>query len=275
VEEAAQGIFNVVNENMAAAMKVHAAEQGKDPRRSSLVAFGGAAPAHAYAVARKLKITELVCPRGAGVASALGFLAAPISFEFAQSYIGRLDQIDLGHLEEVYANLEAQGREMLLQAGVPAEHIQRVRSGDMRYVGQGHEITVSVPSEALQGMDVAALKQNYYSTYETLYGHAHHDVPIEFLTCRVVVSGPRPQVNLEKFEHDPDSVITARKGARQAFFAEASGYVDATVYDRYALRAGAAFSGPAIIEERESTAIVPPGASVNVDEYQNLVIHLE
>jgi N-methylhydantoinase A len=275
VEEAAQGIYDVVNENMSAAMKVHSAEQGKDPRRSSVVAFGGAAPAHAYAVARKLKVTELICPRGAGVASALGFLSAPISFEFAQSYIGRLDQIDLAHLEEVYANLEAQGREMLLQAGVPAAQIERVRSGDMRYVGQGHEITVGVPSDNLQAAAVDSLKNSYYSTYEALYGHAHHDVPIEFLTCRVVVSGPRPAVNLEKFEHDPGSVDTARKGERQAFFAEANGYVTATIYDRYALRAGAAFTGPAIIEERESTAIVPPGAAVTVDEYQNLIIRLD
>jgi N-methylhydantoinase A len=275
LEEAAQGIFNVVNENMAAAMKVHAAEQGKDPRRSSLVAFGGAAPAHAYAVARKMKITELICPRGAGVASALGFLSAPISFEFAQSYIGRLDQIDLVHLEEVYANLEAQGRQMLLQAGVPGQQIQRLRQGDMRYVGQGHEITVSVPSDDLRGVALDSLKDSYYSTYEALYGHAHHDVPIEFLTCRVVVSGPRPEVNLERFEHDPESVNRARKGERPAYFAEANGFVTATVYDRYALRAGAVFTGPAIIEERESTAIVPPGASVTVDEYQNLIIRLE
>jgi N-methylhydantoinase A len=274
VEEAAQGIFNVVNENMAAAVKVHAAEQGKDPRNYSLVAFGGAGPAHAYAVARTLKIKELIFPRGAGVASALGFLAAPISFEFAQSFIGRLSQVNMEDLDAVFEGLERQGREMLAQAGVDAGETIYERSMDMRYVGQGHEITVEVPPGELTSQAVALLEQNFYQTYRDLYGHAHDDVPLELLTCRVIVRGPKPKVNLERFAYDASSVERACKRMRPAFFAEAGGFVETPVYDRYELRAGASFVGPAIIEERDSTVIIPSGSKANVDEFHNLIVQL-
>ena len=186
-----------------------------------------------------------------------------------------MDQIAKDLIVNVYEDLEAQGRDMLMQAGVSTDLIRNERSADMRYIGQGHEINVGLPTESPADNFINDLEENFYEAYGKLYGHAHRDVPIEILTCRVIVTGPKPTVNLERFPPEKESVKVARKGEREAFFLEADGYVSAAVYDRYTLRSGATFSGPAIIEERESTVVVPPGMIVTIDEYQNLIMQLE
>ena len=148
VTRAAQGIHEVVNENMATAARMHAAEQGVDIRGSALVAFGGAGPVHAYRVAKLLGVTRVVCPLGAGVMSSIGMLVAPRSFDSVQSYISRLDGVDWDHVSSIYEVMESSAVELLTAAGVEAGDIRMERSADMRYVGQGFEIVVPVPAES-------------------------------------------------------------------------------------------------------------------------------
>lgn len=272
VTDAARGIVDVVNENMVSAAKVHVAEQGADPSQYTLMAFGGAGPVHAQAIAKALKIRTIVCPRGAGVASALGFLSSPVSFEYAKSYIHPLEGLDVADLSTLFDDLARQGRETLEKAGIAAADVHYETSLDMRHIGQGHEITV--PFDWMGGgaeLSVPALKAAFLKVYEDLYGHAHDDVPIELMTCRLIASGPQPHIDLPVAAEDRDAE-RARKGARQAYFETAGGYVDTPVYDRERLLAGASFEGPAIVEEAESTVIVPPGSSVSIDKYQNLTV---
>lgn len=265
----ASGIYEVVNESMISATRVHVAERGEDPRRYMLVAFGGAGPVHAHAVVKALKSPGFICPPSAGVASALGFLTAPIAFDFGRSYIARLDRVDAADLESVYQAMETEARAVLATASVPDKQIEVTRSADVRHVGQGHEISVRLPEGSI---DAESIRGAFYAEYERLFGHAHRDVPVEMLTCRLRASGPKPQIDLQAPPSDPQSAERAYKGTRPVYFKDAGGFLETSTYDRLLLAPGARLAGPAIVEEIDCTIVVPPGMEANLDHDQNLVV---
>jgi N-methylhydantoinase A/oxoprolinase/acetone carboxylase beta subunit len=276
VTEAAYGIYQVVNENMISATRVHVAERGADPRRLKLIAFGGAGPVHAHQIARAMKTPGYICPASAGVTSALGFLTAPASFEFARTFIARLSQESLAKLDEVFGELEAEGRAVLAEAGVDQGEMHFVRQADLRHVGQGHEIVVTLPDARLAEVDLdQELRPRFYKRYEEIYGHAHHHLALEITTCRLTASGPRPQVRLPESQVNNGRVEQAVKGYRRAYFADLGGFVETAIYDRYQLGAGMNFAGPAIVEEIDSTAVIGPEATVTVDRFANLIVSLK
>ncbi len=273
VPEAAWGIYQIVNENMISATRVHIAERGEDPRRLTLLAFGGAGPLHAYAIARALKMRGYICPAGAGVTSALGLLTAPAAFDLAHTFVARITPQTLPELDQVYAALEAEGRARLAEAGVADAEMRFERSADMRHRGQGHEIVVDLPWPRLAEIDLDRdLRPHFYARYELVYGHAHTHLDLEVMTCRVRASGPRPAVALPHARRTNGDLAQARKGDRQAYLPDHGGFSSMPVYDRYLLPAGAVLTGPAIVEEKDSTTIVGPGTTGRVDEYLNLIV---
>ena len=274
--EAAHGVYQVVNENMISATRVHLSERGEDPRRLKLMGFGGAGPVHAHQIARALKMQGYIIPTSAGVASALGFLTAPIAFDFARTYMGRLTQDLHVRLDEVFAEMVEEGRATLANAGVLASEMRFMKAADLRHVGQGHEITVPLPDGLLADVSLDdTLRPFFYEQYEAIYGHAHRHLGLEVMTLRLTATGGMPNIALPTVEPDPASVDAARKGTCPAYFADLGGFVDTPVYDRYALKAGSTFEGPAIVEEKDSTAVIGPKATVTVDRYQNLVVTLQ
>lgn len=272
VEEAAWGIHQIANENMANAARVHALERGKDPRRFPLFAFGGAGPVHAYRIALALGSPALLVPLGAGVMSTVGFLSAPLAFDFVRSWPGRLDSLDWARANALLAEMEAEGQHLLEASGVPAGAISHRREADMRYVGQGHEIRVPLPAGRLKASQTPALLAAFEAVYRELYERLGPPVPVEILNWRVVSSGPRPDLRLQITSPASGDAPTALKGERMAYFPEAGGFVSTPIYDRYRLAPGAVFDGPAIVEERESTVIVGPAGQCRVDEHYNLVV---
>ena len=275
--EAAWGVYSVVTESMAAAARIHIIGRNKDPRRYAIVAFGGAGPAHACEVARILGATRVVVPLGAGVTSALGCLAAPLSFESVRSALGLLSGTDWDEINRTFGEMESWGRDMLANAGVSGDEVRLTRTGDMRLVGQIHEINVPVPGNTLSSDDIERIESDFHSIYQQLYARRNLSLPIEVQNWRLLVSGPQPDLELREqaVESGAGDHRSAVKGSRLAYFPSSNGYLDCPVYDRYKLRAGAEFSGPAIIEEAEATTIVRPGESVSVDKWLNLVIRLE
>jgi N-methylhydantoinase A len=271
---AAWGMHDVVNENMVNAARIHLVERGRDQRRYSLIAFGGAGPVHAYRVAEKLKLRQIVCPPAAGVASAFGFLVAPMAFDFVQTYLTTLPNSDFTHLNTIFEEMETRGRALLRQAGVPDAVMTVTRSADMRYLHQGFEINVPVAGEHLNPDDIPRLQASFDQEYERMYKRLNPNVDVEALNWRVIVAGPRPIIRMKQTDHQSPPIEAIRRGERPAYFPEASGYVNCPVYDRYQLAPGMVLRGPAIIEERESTVVVGPGARVEVDAYQNVVIWL-
>lgn len=274
IEQAAWGIHQIANENMANAARVHALERGKDPRRFPLFAFGGAGPVHAYRIALSLGSPLLLAPLGAGVMSTVGFLSAPLAFDFVRSWVTELETIDWNRAGALFAEMEAEGQALLMDSGVAPADIVHRREADMRYVGQGHEIRVPLAADALGPSEGKALKSRFETTYRDLYERSAPPVGIEILNWRVVSSGPSPDVRLQAPRGD-DGVRTAedaRKGHRRAWFPETEGFTSTAIYDRYRLKPGMGFEGPAIVEERESTVIVGPGARCHLDAHHNLVV---
>jgi N-methylhydantoinase A/oxoprolinase/acetone carboxylase beta subunit len=269
--EAAWGIHQLVNESMAAAAKMHVVEKAADPRRFSLLAYGGGGPLHGAGVARILSAPEVICPLAAGVTSAIGLLIAPLSYELAQSYPVRWDGADLSQIEAILGEMERKGKEFLALGGV-LDAVQVERSADGRFAGQLHEVTVPVPAGPLSARDAATVQDAFLRRYQERYGHLPPRAALEFLSWRVKVSGPRPPLpNLGLVAELRDEQADTRT-RRLAYFGPALGFVETPVDRRYALVAGVQLSGPAIIEERESTAIIPPGMAARVDEQLTLII---
>jgi N-methylhydantoinase A len=300
--EAAWGIHRVVNESMAAAARVHGIERGKDLRGYPLFAFGGAGPVHAWHVGWILRVPRVIIPHGAGALSAYGLLAAPLAFDFVRTAPHRLATADWAQVNRLFEEMEAEGRRIVRGAGVAKGDISVRRSAEMRYLGQGHEVDVAIPLGRLGPDSVATITAAFEAAYRLLYSRTPQGVPLEALNWRAVVSGPSPDTlgrphgspvgppgstadwgSAGAISGPPHSTEPSRKrrstadeppprkSTRKAYFPEA-GYIDTTVYDRDALGPGSRFTGPAIVEERESTTVVGPGATVTVDAHRSLVL---
>src|SRR5260370_951629 len=191
---AAVGIHDVVNENMAAATRMHAAEKGQDPRRFALIAFGGAGPVHAYGLARLLKVRRIICPFGAGVTSALGMLVAAPSTHLVRSYVSRLANIHWTHLNGLFAELEGDAPAPLVEAGADPAELTLRRTADMRYAGQGFEIPVPLADGPLGPGSLDDLKERFLATYAQLFERRITDMPIEAISWRLAATAPVPTV---------------------------------------------------------------------------------
>jgi N-methylhydantoinase A len=257
VEQAAWGIHRLVNEDMASAARVHAAERGHDATGLPLFAFGGAGPVHAFGVAASLGTTTVIVPAAAGVMSSVGVLAAPLATDAVRSRLEPVDGSTAARVEPLFAELESEGAAILAASGV--EHIVHERSIDMRYVGQGFEVTVPVaPGEDL--------REAFEAAYVRTHGRKGPDVPIEAITWRVLTRGPDPDLRLVAAAGDGDAL----KGTRAVYFDD--GFVETPIYNRYRMGPGTRIDGPAIVEERESTSVVGPGATARVADDGSLIM---
>jgi N-methylhydantoinase A len=275
VTQAAWGIHHIVDENMANAARIHAIDRGKNARTFPIFAFGGAGPVHAFGVAAILRSPLIILPLGAGVASTLGFLTAPLSFDFVRTSIEPLDEIDWTRANEIRTAMEREGIALLTRSGVAADTISIAHAADLRYVGQGHEVTVPFPCTALGPFSRQMIVDAFDVIYRRLFGRVAEGLPLEVINWRTVVSGPTPSLDLRRAgngRHVEGSA--ALKGRRPVYFRQYASYRDTPVYDRYALAPGASVTGPAIVEERESTAVLGPSAVGTVDEFSNLIVRM-
>ena len=266
----AWGIHDVVNESMAAATRSHVAERNRDPRKYTLFAFGGAGPVHAVAVARKVGITEVIVPLGAGVTSALGLLTAPMAVDLVQSAPSPLSRVDWDTVGHVLDDVEHRARGILSLDGRTPDAVTVERAVDMRYIGQAHEITVELPVPPTDPGAGEALRRAFDETYLSLYSVLNESFGIEVLNWRVRVSGPAADLWFAA-EHDPDPV---EPSARPVWDATAAAFVDAPVLRQGGMDAGATYVGPIIVEQRETTAVLGATDTATIDELGNLVIEV-
>ena len=267
IEEAAAGIHRVVNENMAAAARMHAIERGRDPGRLVMVATGGAGPVHAWGVAKALDIRRIVLPPSAGVASAFGMLTAPPAFDQVRSLPSLLREVDWQRVRSALRDLQREGTRQLAATGVGTHEVSVEVAADLRHRGQGDSLTVPLGA-SLTRRAAQQVEEAFDAAYNGLYGRRPPGVQLEVLGWRVRVRGPEPPVLLSG---GPASG-RAGKGRRPIWSAEKSGFVEARVVDRYRLRPGEVVRGPAVIEERESTAIVGAGGRAEADRAGNLMV---
>ena len=261
-EMGALGVVEMVDENMANAGRVHAIESGKGFEGRTIIAFGGGGPVHGYRVAEKLGVKRVLVPSGAGVGSAIGFLRAPVAYEVVKSLYQRFGTFDIAAVNGLLGAMSAEARGVVAEGALDAP-TQETRIAYMRYVGQGHEISVSLPPRALTAQDVTEIRALYDSEYTRFYDRPVPGSDVEILSFAVTV---RTIVD----EVEPTAAVHAAPGPKpirhQAVRDTATGEVtNWAVYDRTAMVPGAGIAGPAIVTEDETSTLIGPGWDCRVD----------
>jgi N-methylhydantoinase A len=268
VEQAAWGVHALATESMAGAVRLVSVDRGQDPRDLCLVAFGGAGPAHAARIARRCGIPTVIFPRAAGVASAMGLLSCDIRFEVRRSTLVDAAQARPEAVGRIYDELEAGLAALLQESGADPGRITRARAADLRYAGQGYELEIPIDDGRLDDHALWAAIDGFHDRYREVYGYCDPLRPVEATTWRLTGVSPRPTLELPAVAAaaEPPPPVT-----RPVYFEEAGGFVDCPVHRRSDLPAGA-FEGPAVIEERECTSVIPPGARAALDGLGNLIV---
>ena len=270
----AWGIHDVVNEGIARAFRMHASERGFDYRNSAIVAFGGSGPIHAVAVARKLRAPQVIFPVGAGVMSAFGLLASPLTFEVLQGQQVFLKQLTLETFVEVFDRLIAESSQALVGAGVASCDIEHRLRLDMRYSGQGHAIEVALPEHGSLVEVFPTIEERFAERYAGLYAAVDLETPVEITTWKVGAVGPLPffPEGYKTWRSSDD--MSQSHVTRSVYFNEHEDYIPCRVINRMSLCPGDRFEGPLIIEERESTVVISPECDVVVDKTLSLIATL-
>jgi N-methylhydantoinase A len=273
LEDAAEGVLRVSNENMVDALRLISVERGYDPRDYALIAFGGAGPLHACHCAAELSVPTVIVPRSPGLASAFGQLRVEIRDDTQKPLLTKHHDLDPQGLERAFQELEEGARQMLTREGLSSDEITLQRSVDLKYYQQTTYLNLSVPDGEIDQATVDELVQSFLDRHQEEFGYSVglEYTSVEFVNARLTALGPAPVGELRRDEtrgSAGDAIIEKRN----VHFAEEDGWVEATVYDRDRLLAGASLEGPAIVQEVDSTTVVPPGGKAEVDEYRNLII---
>ena len=271
VEEAAEGVLTVANASMERALREVSVERGHDPRAYGLVAFGGAGPLHAGALADRLGIPELLVPWRAGALSALGLLLSDRLYEFSRSMVRPWQDVDPATLADTFEGFAAEGRAKLAADGLADHAVEIERSLELRYAGQSYELAVRVPKGSLEDAALATIRERFDAAHERRYGHADPTAPVE-LTLRARARGVVDPPDLRPADAE-GTAADAHRGSRQVLVD--GDRHETAVYDRESLPVGATVAGPAIVEGAGSTALVRPGQTATVDAHASLRVEVD
>jgi N-methylhydantoinase A/oxoprolinase/acetone carboxylase beta subunit len=266
----AAGIHRVINARMADQIRLMTIQRGHDPREFTLVLLGGAGPVHGVALAEELGLRDVLVPEAPGVLSALGLLSAAIEHHHARTHPGVVDAIDLDAVNALLRDLDAAGRAQMREEDVPATAVEVAYGADMRYVGQAYELAVPIPVPLAAG-DLPGVQAAFDAVHARVYGYARAGQPVEFMNFRAVHTCRLPAPRIQAPHRVRGTTADARVGERRAHFAPA-GFLPTSVYARPRLPLGAELPGPAIVEQHDTTTVVPPGWVARVEESGNLRI---
>jgi N-methylhydantoinase A len=267
----AAGIVEIVDENMANASRVHATDNGDEIENRVLIATGGAAPLHAGRIAQKLGIDTVVIPRGAGVGSAHGFLKAPVAYEAVASRVVSLAAFEAEEINAIFARLRREAEEIVQLAQGYGELRER-RFADMRYRGQGHDLSVELPAGPYTAESAQEFTRLFDAQYRRNYSRTVPNLGVEALTWTLVLARPAPGVEAELEIVRPTPSQAPLSGSRPIFDAALGRYVEAGILQRDALPPGACFSGPAVVVEDQTTTFVPSDFDGCVSGHGHLVL---
>jgi len=274
VEDAASGVFRIVNGAMTNAIRYVSIARGRDPRDFALMAFGGAGPVHMGIQAKDLGIKTILVPKNAGVFCALGGLISNFRISKVHSFIGRSTDVDLENLNRFFVRMEEEAEALLGARSRVVETVTQ-RSIDMRYVGQTHEVTVPIRSRTkrVTELNLATTIQDFHALHEQLYSFKRPDQPVELLSLRSDLIGVRDAARFRSIPFESEDASGALKGTRRVHF-EGEGFVETRVYDGRRVRPGNLIAGPAIVEEPETTIVIYPGQEAMLDHYETYVIEI-
>jgi N-methylhydantoinase A len=247
-------------------------QRGYDPRDFVLVAFGGGGPVHANRLAAELQMPRTLIPPSPGVFSAMGLLVTDLKHDFAVTRMRRTDSVDLDELGEIFDDLLQRGRDILVREEVSPDDMVFTRQVDIRYVGQSHALSVTMPEPEVNARTLAALIERFHDDHRRAYGHSTPGEATELVNIRLTATGRIRKPQLRKLPAAGTQQLPEPRTRRPVYFSEASAFLHCPVYMRYGLGSGARVSGPAIVEEMDSTTVISPGFGASVDEHGNLLI---
>jgi N-methylhydantoinase A len=274
-EQAAAAIIRVANANIVNAIRLVTLQKGHDPRDFTLVPFGGAGPVHAVEVARDLHVPEVLVPRFPGLASAFGQLHVDLRHDFTRPVFRRQSELDLAEFNELWTELERTAHEVLVsEEGISAERVRLERQADLKYYPQSFYLTLPIDDGELSQDYVTDLFDGYHRTHEREFGYSipPHAAEVEIGQIRVVATGLIDKPGLKPVEGGPNGAGPA--ATRRVHFEDYGGWVEAAAHDREELRPGQRIEGPAVIDQFDSTTVLPPESSATVDDYANLLIEV-
>jgi len=269
-DQTAQAMFTTINTVMANLITEVCTNKGHDVRDFTLVAGGGAGGIHAAAIARQLSIPMVIVPRVAALMSAFGMFAKDLGLEYARSCARRENELDFAEIAGLYADMRRKAHEDFARIGIAEAQLSYHATVEMRYVGQFHEVEVDLPAEALSAESLQGLLRNFHSKYEQLYTYSMAWRAAEFLTFRLKVTVPRRPVEMEARALSAGDVAAARRGSRRCLFEGKR--VETPAYDWDRMQPGQRLEGPALIDDKTTTVLIPPGFACEVDPYRNLVL---
>jgi len=270
--EAAYGIFRLVNTNMADATKVVSVERGHDPREYALVAAGGAGAIHGSKIAENVGIPKVIVPKAASVFCALGMLESDLKHDYVRTLWMPFDAVDLDNLNLIFEEMQALARQTLETEGIPQDQIRIERGMDLRYLGQHHEVPVTLPPGWITLETLPDIKDIFHRAHERLYMYSEPDSPLESINVRLTATGMIDKTPLTPWSSDGKDASQAIKGNRQVYFGEAGGWVDTRIFEGSKLMAGNEISGPAVIEEVTTTILLCPNDTAQIDKLGNVII---
>jgi N-methylhydantoinase A len=272
--ETAQGILSVVTANMARAIRVISVQRGYDPRDYTLMAFGGAGPLHAARLAKELDMTRVLVPRNPGILCAMGLLLTDLRADFAAT---RLLPATAPSVQEVAASfdeLALRAEEWFVHEAIPATDRRLTRTADMRYAGQNYELPVPLPEGPVTEGAIATLAEGFAEAHRQRYGFVAEEEPVQIVTLRLEATGLVRKAELKSYPDAGPDAAAAIMGEREVWFPEAGAFVQTPIYSRDALQPGNRFAGPAIVEQMDTTTVVPPGMTARVDPWLNLILEV-
>ena len=273
LEEAAYGILEIAAFTMAGAVREVSVKRGRDPREYTLFAYGGAGPLHAAQLASLLGVSKIVIPANPGLGSCIGLLAADIRENGVRTAPVREDQLKLAQMNELFVQVEARVSEALAEQDVAESDMKLDRSADMRYVGMATELTVPVPAGKLTKKSIAKALDAFHDAHERAYGYKYRgEQLVEIINLRVAGTGPLRLIEMTEEPLGSGDGSDAEAGERVVYFGPQDGSHSCTIYDRRKLEPGTSIGGPAIVEQYDSTILVPRWADAAVDGYRNLII---
>jgi len=275
IEEAALGILDVVNSNMSYAVRYVSVERGRDPREFVAVAFGGAGPSHAVYIAKEMGIPKVMVPPFPGCTSAFGILAADIQHHYLRTVAASCDKLDLDAMNKMYAQMKSLAEERLVRDGVPSNARVIGCEADLRYYGQAYELTIPVSTgDKITREDIEGIVSIFHNHHKLLYGHSFPNYVPELVNLRVTGIGVVPEAVFPKHRAGGESPHEAMVDQREVFWGEVQEFIATPIYDRNQLRAGNVIEGPAIVEQMDSTTVVPPGKRATIDMFRNILLDI-
>jgi len=270
--EAADGVLKIIDAKMEEAIKAVSSARGYDIRDFTLVAFGGGGPMHAGRMALDLGIPSVLVPLTPGVHSALGLLMSDVKHDYVRSKLVALDDLDLAEINHMFHQLIERAKADLKSEGFSAEEIKIEPYLDLRYAGQGYELTVPCTMPPLNKHDLAMMRQRFDTMHEQNSGHKAESEPVELVSLRLISLGLVPQAKLSPGKVTGRKVEDAKLGERKVYFGKEHGVLTTQVYNRDLFEPGYKIAGPAIVEQLDTTTVIQPEQEATVDGYRNIII---